>query len=159
MAEKAKVDERVDLEDNYMQEDDYNVEEHLDEDGVDDGGDRIGEENDEEEYEGLKSGVDGKDQSSEVERSHIEMGHVEDEEKPLASVKALYVKNVPDNTSTQKLKEVFQRHGELTKVVMPPGKAGKRDFGFIHYAERSSASKYEIDADALFTACNQLGVN
>lgn len=70
-----------------------------------------------------------------------------------SQVKALYVKNIPENTSTEKLKELFQRHGEVTKVVMPPGKAsGKRDFGFIHYAERSSAlkavkdtEKYEID--------------
>ncbi|GAY40363.1 hypothetical protein CUMW_051350 [Citrus unshiu] len=70
----------------------------------------------------------------------------------LIKVKALYVKNIPDNTSTEKIKELFQRHGEVTKVVMPPGKSGKRDFGFIHYAERSSAlkavkdtEKYEID--------------
>jgi hypothetical protein len=42
----------------------------------------------------------------------------------------------------------------VTKVVTPPGKAGKRDFGFIHYAERSSAlkavrdtEKYEIDGN------------
>lgn len=70
-----------------------------------------------------------------------------------SQVKALYVKNIPENTSNEKLKELFQRHGEVTKVVMPPGKAGgKRDFGFIHFAERSSAlkavkdtEKYEID--------------
>ncbi|KAE7999302.1 hypothetical protein FH972_003747 [Carpinus fangiana] len=75
----------------------------------------------------------------------------------LIKVKALYVKNIPENTSTEKLKELFQRHGEVTKVVMPPGKAGgKRDFGFIHYAERSSAlkavkdtEKYEIDGQVL----------
>lgn len=68
-------------------------------------------------------------------------------------VKALYVKNIPENVTTEQLKELFRRHGEVTKVVMPPGKAGgKRDFGFIHYAERSSAlkavkdtEKYEID--------------
>ncbi|XP_062155461.1 heterogeneous nuclear ribonucleoprotein Q [Alnus glutinosa] len=74
-----------------------------------------------------------------------------------SQVKALYVKNIPENTSTEKLKELFQRHGEVTKVVMPPGKAGgKRDFGFIHYAERSSAlkavketEKYEIDGQLL----------
>uniref|UniRef100_A0A803NTT2 RRM domain-containing protein n=1 Tax=Cannabis sativa TaxID=3483 RepID=A0A803NTT2_CANSA len=71
-----------------------------------------------------------------------------------AQVKALYVKNIPENTTTEQLKELFQRHGEVTKVVMPPGKGGqgKRDFGFVHYAERSSAlkavkdsEKYEID--------------
>ncbi|KAH1081082.1 hypothetical protein J1N35_020843 [Gossypium stocksii] len=349
MAENAEIDERVDLDDNYMEEEDDDVEEHVDEDGVDSGGDENGEENDEEEFEDSKSGVDGKDQSLEVERSHIETENVEDEEKPTASiseeekekhaqllalppngsevfigglpkdtseedlrelceaigeifeirlikdkesgeskgyafvafktkevaekavdelhskefrgktircsfsetknrlfignipkslteddfrkaiesvgpgvenielikdplnanrnrgfafvlyynnacadysrqkmasanfkldgnnptvtwadpksspdhsaasqVKALYVKNIPDNTSTEKLKEVFQRHGEVTKVVMPPGKAGKRDFGFIHYAERSSAlkavkdtEKYEIDGQVL----------
>ncbi|KAH9766961.1 Heterogeneous nuclear ribonucleoprotein Q [Citrus sinensis] len=73
-----------------------------------------------------------------------------------SQVKALYVKNIPDNTSTEKIKELFQRHGEVTKVVMPPGKSGKRDFGFIHYAERSSAlkavkdtEKYEIDGQVL----------
>ncbi|KAG6663742.1 heterogeneous nuclear ribonucleoprotein Q [Carya illinoinensis] len=74
-----------------------------------------------------------------------------------SQVKALYVKNIPENTSTEKMKELFQRHGEVTKVVMPPGKAGgKRDFGFIHYAERSSAlkavkdtEKYEIDGQFL----------
>jgi len=64
------------------------------------------------------------------------------------------VKNIPENSSTEKLKELFQRHGDVTKVVMPPGKSGKRDFGFIHYAERSSALKavrdtqnYEIDGN------------
>ncbi|KAL5792155.1 hypothetical protein ACOSP7_000749 [Xanthoceras sorbifolium] len=73
-----------------------------------------------------------------------------------SQVKALYVKNIPENTSTEQLKELFQRHGEVTKVVMPPGKSGKRDFGFIHYAERSSAlkavkdtEKYEIDGQSL----------
>ncbi|KAL5156269.1 Heterogeneous nuclear ribonucleoprotein Q [Glycine soja] len=74
-----------------------------------------------------------------------------------SQVKALYVKNIPENVTTEQLKELFRRHGEVTKVVMPPGKAGgKRDFGFIHYAERSSAlkavkdtEKYEIDGQML----------
>ncbi|GFP88171.1 heterogeneous nuclear ribonucleoprotein q [Phtheirospermum japonicum] len=74
-----------------------------------------------------------------------------------AQVKALYVKNIPDNTTTEQLKEQFQRHGEVTKVVMPPAKSGgKRDFGFVHYAERSSAlkavketEKYEINGHIL----------
>ncbi|KAF8413390.1 hypothetical protein HHK36_001371 [Tetracentron sinense] len=75
-----------------------------------------------------------------------------------AQVKALYVKNFPDSTTPEQLKELFQRHGEVTKVVLPPGKAGhgKRDFGFIHFAERSSAlkavkesEKYEIEGHVL----------
>jgi len=80
-------------------------------------------------------------------------------------VKALYVKNIPENVTTEQLKELFRRHGEVTKVVMPPGKAGgKRDFGFIHYAERSSAlkavkdtEKYEIDGTCfILKLTNQL---
>ncbi|KAJ6821867.1 heterogeneous nuclear ribonucleoprotein R [Iris pallida] len=72
-----------------------------------------------------------------------------------SQVKAVYVKNLPENVVSEKLKELFERHGEVTKVVLPPSKAGqnKRDFGFIHFAERSSAlkavketEKYEIDA-------------
>ncbi|XP_010267419.1 PREDICTED: heterogeneous nuclear ribonucleoprotein Q isoform X2 [Nelumbo nucifera] len=75
-----------------------------------------------------------------------------------AQVKALYVKNLPDNTTPEQLKELFQHHGEVTKVVLPPAKAGqsKRDFGFIHFAERSSAlkavketEKYELDGNVL----------
>lgn len=78
-----------------------------------------------------------------------------------AQVKALYVKNLPSSATNEKLKELFERHGEVTKVVLPPGKAGqsKRDFGFIHYAERSSALKavketetYEIDGQVLDVA-------
>lgn len=74
-----------------------------------------------------------------------------------SQVKALYVKNIPENTTTEQLKELFSRHGEVTNVVMPPSKAGgKRDFGFVYYAERSSAlkaikdtEKYEIDGQVL----------
>ncbi|KAD7116945.1 hypothetical protein E3N88_04213 [Mikania micrantha] len=74
-----------------------------------------------------------------------------------AQVKALYVKNIPENTPTEHLKELFQRHGEVTKVVMPPAKAGgKRNFGFIHFADRSSAlnavketEKYEVNGQIL----------
>ncbi|KAJ0968642.1 hypothetical protein J5N97_025559 [Dioscorea zingiberensis] len=75
-----------------------------------------------------------------------------------AQVKCVYVKNLPENVTSEKLKEIFGRHGEVTKVVLPPAKAGqnKRDFGFIHFAERSSAlravkgtEKYEIDGHVL----------
>lgn len=77
-------------------------------------------------------------------------------------VKALYVKNIPENTLSEQLKELFQRHGEVTKVVMPPAKSGgKRDFGFVHFAERSSAlkavkdtEKYEVNGNILtFSFC------
>lgn len=74
-----------------------------------------------------------------------------------AQVKAIYVKNLLDTVTSEKLKELFERHGEITKVVLPPAKGGqKRDFGFVHFAERSSAlkavkgtEKYEIDGNVL----------
>ncbi|RWW68416.1 hypothetical protein BHE74_00024056 [Ensete ventricosum] len=52
--------------------------------------------------------------------------------------KAIYVKNLPENVSSERLKELFERNGEVTKVVLPPAKAGqgKRDFGFVHFADR-----------------------
>ncbi|XP_047315674.1 heterogeneous nuclear ribonucleoprotein Q-like [Impatiens glandulifera] len=79
------------------------------------------------------------------------------ENSAAAQVKSLYVKNIPENTSLELLKQTFQIHGEVIKVVMPPPKlGGKRDFGFIHYAERLSAlkavketEKYEIDGQTL----------
>ncbi|XP_015055735.1 heterogeneous nuclear ribonucleoprotein Q [Solanum pennellii] len=71
-----------------------------------------------------------------------------DHSSAAAQVKALYVKNIPENTATEQLKELFQRHGEVTRVVMPPAKVGgKRDFGFVHYAERSSALKAVKDTE------------
>ncbi|CAK9167042.1 unnamed protein product [Ilex paraguariensis] len=81
----------------------------------------------------------------------------EDVEVVIKKVKALYVKNIPESTSPEQLKELFLHHGEVTKVVRPPAKSGgKRDFGFIHFAERSSAlkavkdtEKYEIDGQVL----------
>lgn len=74
-----------------------------------------------------------------------------------SQVKAVYVKNLPESVTSERLKELFERHGEITKVVLPPPKAGsKRDFGFIHFADRSSAlkavkssEKYEMDGNAL----------
>lgn len=73
--------------------------------------------------------------------------------------KAVYVKNLPENITQVCLKGLFERHGKITKVVLPPAKAGheKSRFGFVHFAERSSAmkalkntEKYEIDGTCSF---------
>ena len=135
MAENAEVDERVDLDDNYMEEEDDDVEGHLDEDGVDDDGDRNGEDNDEEEYRDSKSGMDGKDQTSEVERSHIETEHVEDEENPMASVSEeekekhaqllalpphgseVFIGGLPKDASEEDLGELCEPIGEIFEVA------------------------------------------
>ena len=64
------------------------------------------------------------------------------------------MKNLPKSITQDCLKELFEHHGKITKVVLPPPKAGQENsrFGFVHFAERSSAmkalkntEKYEID--------------
>ncbi|KAG1330114.1 Heterogeneous nuclear ribonucleoprotein Q [Cocos nucifera] len=74
-----------------------------------------------------------------------------------SQVKALYVKNLPKTVTQDQLKKVFEHHGEITKVVLPPAKSGHENrFGFVHFAERSMAMKalqnterYEIDGQVL----------
>lgn len=73
-------------------------------------------------------------------------------------VKALYIKNLPKDITQDRLRELFEFHGKITKVVLPPAKAGqeKSRFGFVHFGERSSAmkalkntEKYEIDGNLI----------
>lgn len=71
----------------------------------------------------------------------------------------MYVKNLPENITQDSLKKLFEHHGKITKVVLPPAKAGqeKSRFGFVHFSDRSSAMKalkntvkYEIDGIFFF---------
>lgn len=66
------------------------------------------------------------------------------------------MKNLPKDITQDKLRKLFEHHGEITKVVLPPAKSGqeKSRFGFVHFAERSNAmkalkntEKYEIDGE------------
>ncbi|KAF5447490.1 hypothetical protein F2P56_033044 [Juglans regia] len=75
-----------------------------------------------------------------------------------AQVKAIYVKNLPKNITQNQLKKLFEHHGKITKVVLPPAKSGKEKsrIGFVHFAERSIAmkalkntEKYELDGQVL----------
>ncbi|KAG4204813.1 hypothetical protein ERO13_A04G062100v2 [Gossypium hirsutum] len=80
------------------------------------------------------------------------------ESSATTQVKSLYVKNLPRDITQDRLKKLFEHHGKITKVVVPPAKAGKEDsrYGFVHFAERSSVmkalkntEKYEIDGQVL----------
>ncbi|KAK3205697.1 hypothetical protein Dsin_019743 [Dipteronia sinensis] len=75
-----------------------------------------------------------------------------------SQVKAVYVKNLPKNVTQDQLKKIFEHHGKITKVVLPPAKSGqeKNRIGFVHFSERSSAmkalnntEKYELDGQVL----------
>lgn len=71
-------------------------------------------------------------------------------------VKAVYVKNLPKNVTQEQVRKLFEHHGKITKVVLPPPKSGqeKNRIGFVHFAERSNAmkalkntNKYEIEGN------------
>ncbi|CAI0398311.1 unnamed protein product [Linum tenue] len=73
-------------------------------------------------------------------------------------VKALYVKNLPKDVTQDQLKNLFDCHGQITKVVLPPAKLGQENnrIGFVHFADRSSAmkalnstEKYELNGQTL----------
>lgn len=66
------------------------------------------------------------------------------------------MKNLPRNVTQDQLRKSFEHHGKITKVILPPAKPGHENsrFGFVHFAERSSAmkalkntEKYEIDGN------------
>ncbi|GMI87799.1 hypothetical protein HRI_002449200 [Hibiscus trionum] len=71
-------------------------------------------------------------------------------------VKALYVKNLPKNITQDQLMKLFEHHGKITRVVLPPAKPGqeRNRIAFVHFAERScamkalnSSEKYELDGN------------
>ncbi|KAF5744875.1 nucleolin [Tripterygium wilfordii] len=75
-----------------------------------------------------------------------------------SQVKAVYVKNLPKNVTQDQLKDLFEHHGKITKVVLPTAKSGHENnrIGFVHFAERSSTmkalkntEKYELDGRVL----------
>ena len=51
--------------------------------------------------------------------------------------------NLPENVTKEQLKELFGRHGEVTKVLLLEQNPGqpKCDFGFVHYDDHSNAIK------------------
>ncbi|TYH76991.1 hypothetical protein ES332_D04G123500v1 [Gossypium tomentosum] len=49
------------------------------------------------------------------------------ESSATTQVKSLYVKNLPRDINQDRLKKLFEHHGKITKVVVPPAKAGKED--------------------------------
>jgi heterogeneous nuclear ribonucleoprotein R len=64
----------------------------------------------------------------------------------------LYVRNLPESATQEDLVKLFEPHGEVSKVILPQSRPGqpKRDFGFIHYVDRSSALK-AIDKGQKYT--------
>ncbi|KAJ4787419.1 RNA-binding protein 47 [Rhynchospora pubera] len=74
-----------------------------------------------------------------------------------SQVKAVYVKNLPKDVAEKQIQELFERHGEIEKVVLPPPKAGhEKRYAFVHFKERANAMKalqnterYELDGEVL----------
>ncbi|XP_012445976.1 heterogeneous nuclear ribonucleoprotein Q isoform X1 [Gossypium raimondii] len=75
-----------------------------------------------------------------------------------SQVKAIYVKNLPKDVTQDQLKKLFEHHGKITKVVLPPAKPGqeRNRIAFVHFAERTCAmkalndsEKYELDGQVV----------
>lgn len=71
-------------------------------------------------------------------------------------MKVIYVKGLTERTTEDDIKQAFEAFGEVTKVIVPTSRPGqpKRDFGFVHFAERADAlkaieksGKFEIDGE------------
>ncbi|CAI9105646.1 OLC1v1004622C1 [Oldenlandia corymbosa var. corymbosa] len=80
------------------------------------------------------------------------------ESSATSQVKAVYVKNLPKDITQDQLKKIFEHHGKITKIVLPPARPGqeKNRIGFVHFAERSStikalesSEKYEINGQVV----------
>ncbi|KAH7681943.1 Heterogeneous nuclear ribonucleoprotein R (RRM superfamily) protein [Dioscorea alata] len=70
-------------------------------------------------------------------------------------MRAVYVKNLPKNVTQDQLRRLFEHHGEIITVNLPPAKSGKvHRIGFVHFAHPSSArsatsEKYHLDGQDL----------
>ena len=54
-------------------------------------------------------------------------------------IKAVYVKKLPNDVTQDQLRKLFERHGQITEVVLPPAKSEQeKSLGFVHFAERSA---------------------
>ncbi|XP_021804115.1 heterogeneous nuclear ribonucleoprotein Q-like, partial [Prunus avium] len=165
MAEGAEVEERVDLdEDNYMEEMDDDVEEQIDEDGVDgvDGGsDENVEENAEEAHEDPTTKASEKDQSPEPDESHNAGEFVDDEEKPSASVNEeekekhaqllalppygseVFIGGLPKDTLEEDLRDLCDEIGEIIEIrLMQDRETGEsKGYAFIGFKTKEVAQK------------------
>ncbi|KAM0854107.1 hypothetical protein ACQ4PT_050630 [Festuca glaucescens] len=71
--------------------------------------------------------------------------------------KSVYVKNLPMDVTPKQLKKLFEHHGEIIKVVLPPSKDGHDNrYGFVHFKDQHMAmkavkntEKYELDGQLL----------
>ena len=77
-------------------------------------------------------------------------------------MKVVYVKGISEEMSEADIRAVFEKYGEVTRVILPVARPGqpKRDFGFVHFAERADAlkaidkgEKIEVDGALLRCSC------
>jgi heterogeneous nuclear ribonucleoprotein R len=162
MAESTEVEERVDLdEDNYMEEMDDDVEEQIDDDGVDGAGYDNDEENVEEVHEDSITETSGKDQSPEADRGHIASESIEDEERPTASVdedkkekwaellalpphgSEVFIGGLPRDAQEEDLRDLCEPIGEILEVRLMKDKdtGDAKGYAFIAFKTKEVAQK------------------
>ncbi|KAL6765092.1 hypothetical protein V8C86DRAFT_2461168 [Haematococcus lacustris] len=67
------------------------------------------------------------------------------------SVRSVYVGNLPDEATEDKLRTLFAPYGTISGISLPPDKENPkklRGFGFVHFEERASALKAVAAAEA-----------
>lgn len=57
----------------------------------------------------------------------------EPDEETMSQVKVLYVRNLKESVTEERLQEVFEKHGKVDKVKRI------KDYAFVHFEERSAA--------------------
>lgn len=57
----------------------------------------------------------------------------EPDEEVMSQVKVLYVRNLKESVTEERLQEMFAKYGEVEKTKK------MKDYAFIHFKERSSA--------------------
>lgn len=57
----------------------------------------------------------------------------EPDDEVMATVKVVYVKNLKESVTEERLKELFEQHGEVERAKKI------RDYAFIHFKERNGA--------------------
>lgn len=141
MAEGAEIEDRVDFEDDNYEEMDDDVEEPIEDEGVEGGVDDDNE-NDEDDQEDLRCGDTGKEQSPEEDRSQsslIAYEPVADEEKPSASAdeddkekhvelldlpphgSEVFIGALPRDVAEEELRDLCQSMGEIFEVSFNSG--------------------------------------
>ena len=68
----------------------------------------------------------------------------EPDEETMSQVKVLYIKNLKESVTDERLQEMFAKYGEIERIKKI------RDYAFVHYMQRESAVAVRLQSCAQF---------